>query len=111
LPKRNAVIFVHGCFWHGHTCHLYRLPKTRPDFWQKKIDRNRAVDARALKALRERKLRVGILWECALKGRARLPPEEVLQRTIVWLRTGKRTLEIKGSSLRSTSKRGSAISK
>jgi DNA mismatch endonuclease (patch repair protein) len=96
LPKWNAVIFVNGCFWHGHSCHLYRLPKTRPDFWQNKIDRNRVVDSRALKQLRDANWRVGIVWECALKGRTRLPAEQVFMRCVTWLRGKKPILEIKG---------------
>lgn len=66
LPKWNAVILVHGCFWHGHKCHLYRLPKTRREFWLKKIRRNRFVDGRAVESLRGQKWRVAVVWECAL---------------------------------------------
>ncbi len=45
LPRWRAAVFVHGCFWHGHDCPLFRLPGTRPDFWLAKIERNRARDA------------------------------------------------------------------
>src|SRR6478609_3597734 len=44
LPKWHSVILVHGCFWHGHDCPMFHLPATRPDFWRKKIDANRARD-------------------------------------------------------------------
>ena len=40
LPKYSAVIFVHGCFWHGHDCHLFKWPQSRREFWRKKITRN-----------------------------------------------------------------------
>src|SRR3546814_10547828 len=43
FPRYSAVLFAHGCFWHGHNCHLFRLPATRTDFWAAKIDRNRQV--------------------------------------------------------------------
>lgn len=68
LPKYRTVIFVNGCFWHGHEgCRYYRLPKSNVDFWQEKIERNRARDARSeaeLKALGWRVLRV---WECDIR--------------------------------------------
>src|SRR5436190_105109 len=44
FPSRKAVVFVHGCFWHGHSCPLFKMPSTRPAFWAKKIDGNRSRD-------------------------------------------------------------------
>ncbi|MBB6169504.1 DNA mismatch endonuclease (patch repair protein) [Chelatococcus composti] len=85
LPKYRAAIFVHGCFWHGHDCPLYRLPGTRPDFWRNKIDRNRASDRRARDALLAAGWRVAVVWECALRG-AGTDPGQVAQRLAVWLR-------------------------
>ena len=78
LPRYKAVIFAHGCFWHGHDCHLFKWPSTRPEFWQAKIARNRAVDERTEAALSEAGWRQAIVWECALKGKTRLPLEEVI---------------------------------
>ena len=71
LPKYRTVVFVHGCFWHGHDCPLYRLPKTRPEFWQAKIDDNRQRDKRVSDQLTSTGWRVVEIWECALRG---LPP-------------------------------------
>ncbi|WP_245357188.1 very short patch repair endonuclease [Stenotrophomonas rhizophila] len=68
LPKYGTVVFVHGCFWHGHSCPLYRLPKTRPEFWAAKIDSNRQRDARVETQLRESGWRVELVWECSLRG-------------------------------------------
>jgi DNA mismatch endonuclease (patch repair protein) len=85
LPKYRAAIFVHGCFWHGHDCPLYRLRSTRPDFWRNKIDRNRASDHRARDALLAAGWRVAVVWECALRG-AGTDPGQVAQRLAVWLR-------------------------
>lgn len=68
LPRYNAVIFVHGCFRHGHDCPLFRLPGTRIDFWRTKIERNHANDMRARQALLESGWRVGIVCECAVRG-------------------------------------------
>jgi len=68
LPKYRTVVFVHGCFWHGHDCPLYRLPKTRPEFWQAKINSNRLRDARTKIQLIEMGWNVIEVWECSLRG-------------------------------------------
>lgn len=69
LPKYRTVVFVHGCFWHGHECSLYRLPKTRPEFWGDKIGRNRARDQRVTAELQATGWRVLTVWECSLRGK------------------------------------------
>lgn len=96
FPKYRAVIFAHGCFWHGHDCHLFRLPGTRPEFWQAKIARNRDVDSRAESALSAAGWRQGIVWECALKGKLRQPLAAVIDQCAAWLRTDIARLEIRG---------------
>ena len=68
LPAYRAVIFVHGCFWHGHDCPLYRIPGTRTEFWLDKVSRNRAYDQKAREALLAAGWRVGVIWECVLRG-------------------------------------------
>lgn len=98
FPKYRAVLFAHGCFWHGHDCHLFKWPSSRPDFWQAKIHRNREVDALASAALHEAGWRQGIVWECALKGKARLPIETVLAECASWLQTDIPFFEIRGSA-------------
>ena len=68
LPKYKTVIFVHGCFWHGHkNCRYFVIPKTRTKWWTDKIDRNKANDEKAIKALRKDGWRVINIWECDLK--------------------------------------------
>jgi DNA mismatch endonuclease (patch repair protein) len=96
LPRYRAVILAHGCFWHGHDCHLFKWPSTRPEFWQAKIARNREVDARAEAALAGTDWRLGIVWECALKGRARLPLDAVILACADWLGSDRPRLEIRG---------------
>lgn len=96
FPRRSAVIFAHGCFWHGHNCHLFRWPSTREDFWKAKIERNRVVDARTEAALIAGSWRQGVVWECALKGRERLPIETVLAACSDWLQSETPRLEIRG---------------
>jgi len=68
LPKYRTAIFVHGCFWHGHSCPLYRLPKTRPEFWQAKIEQNRARDTRVVQQLASMNWHCIWVWECSLRG-------------------------------------------
>lgn len=68
FPKYRTVIFVHGCFWHGHECSLFRLPKTRTEFWRSKIESNRNRDSLALQRLVELGWRSEVVWECQLRG-------------------------------------------
>ena len=69
LPKYRTVIFVHGCFWHGHTnCKYFKVPKTRTKWWLAKINRNKANDEKAQKALRKEGWKVINIWECSLKN-------------------------------------------
>ncbi|HEY5367738.1 MAG TPA: DNA mismatch endonuclease Vsr [Hanamia sp.] len=68
LPKYKTVIFVHGCFWHGHkNCKYYVVPKTRTDWWLNKINGNIANDKKASKALRKEGWKIITVWECNLK--------------------------------------------
>lgn len=68
LPKYRTVVLVHGCFWHQHDCHLFRLPKTRTEFWKAKVDSNRARDQRVASDLERMGWYVEIIWECQLRG-------------------------------------------
>ena len=71
LPKYRTVIFVHGCFWHGHEhCPHFRIPKTRSAWWKHKIDGNRARDLRNETALLAQGWHVVTIWECALKKKS-----------------------------------------
>jgi DNA mismatch endonuclease (patch repair protein) len=85
LPKYRAVIFVNGCFWHGHDCYLFRLPKIRQDFWETKINANCARDVRARTALLESGWRVLTIWECGVKGRLKIPPDQLSEKITQWL--------------------------
>lgn len=67
FPSRRLAIFVHGCFWHGHTgCKKASLPATRPEFWCAKIERNRQRDRRVFAELVERGWNVRVVWECSV---------------------------------------------
>lgn len=78
FPHARAAIFVHGCFWHGHNCHLSKVPSTRSDFWRSKIRANADRDAAAQAALQGEGWRIFVVWECALRGRKRRRVSDVL---------------------------------
>jgi DNA mismatch endonuclease, patch repair protein len=68
LPKYRAIVFVNGCFWHGHSdCSLFRLPLTHTEFWSEKILKNTLRDTRNQKLLEQMCWRVFIVWECELR--------------------------------------------
>lgn len=67
FPGLKKIIFVHGCFWHGHTCRLGRMPKSRVGYWKKKIRGNRDRDMLTLRRLRSMRWRCLVLWECQLR--------------------------------------------
>jgi len=85
FPRYHAVVFVHGCFWHGHDCPLFKLPATRQEFWMTKIRTNRARDVRTTAALLELGWRVANVWECSLRGPGRLTCDEVITRCQTFL--------------------------
>jgi DNA mismatch endonuclease (patch repair protein) len=102
FATRNAVLFVHGCFWHGHNCHLFRWPKSRKDFWRDKIGTNIERDRRQYQALAEAGWRIGTVWECALKGKTRLPFNSVVDQCSIWLKSDIKMLEVSGDKTRAT---------
>jgi len=68
LRKNKTVIFIHGCFWHGHTnCKYYVVPKTNTDWWLNKINGNITNDDKAVKALKKDGWKIITIWECDLK--------------------------------------------
>jgi len=74
FPKYKIVIFIHGCFWHGHNCKFFKTPATRTEFWLEKINSNKSRDQKNIQLLLARGWNVIIVWECALKPmRAKLP--------------------------------------
>lgn len=73
LAQANLAIFVHGCFWHGHSCARgARVPKTNSAYWTVKVARNKARDARDRRRLNALGFRVLTIWECRLKHPARV---------------------------------------
>ena len=85
FPKFRAAVFVNGCFWHGHDCPLFVVPKTNTEFWLQKIGVNRARDKGAVSSLRRMGWRVLTVWECALRRPRQVPIAVVAARAARWL--------------------------
>ncbi len=85
LKRYNAVIFFHGCFWHGHICKAGALPKTRIEFWKNKIEANKFRDAAVTNSLQKKGFRVLIVWGCSVKGRGRICFNSVVNQIIEWI--------------------------
>jgi DNA mismatch endonuclease (patch repair protein) len=98
LPRYKAVILVHGCFWHGHDCPLFRLPSTRQEFWKVKIENNRLRDLRTLKMLQDQGWRTLIVWECSFKGPGRLNKDSLLAECAMFIRGASPHVQISGWS-------------
>jgi DNA mismatch endonuclease (patch repair protein) len=74
--SKKKAIFVHGCFWHQHGCRQYRMPKTKLDFWEPKLAKNKARDVAVKRDLNKRGWKSMVIWECQIKR------EAVLQKRI-----------------------------
>lgn len=96
FPKYRAVIFVHGCFWHGHDCPRGRPPATRTEFWGAKIARNRARDTATEQALHDAGWRVLTVWECGVSGPARRDPAALVALCAAFLRGQRPSAEVSG---------------
>lgn len=80
FPARRKVIFVHGCFWHGHTCILASKPKSNVAFWVAKITGNRTRDAKHRRTLRKLGWRSLVMWECDTRRQELAPLERRIIR-------------------------------
>lgn len=96
LPRHRTAIFVHGCFWHGHGCPMFRLPTTRTEFWRDKIAANKNRDAAVKAVLDTLGWRQLWVWECATRGRSRLSQQALGDQMEDFLRGDARMAEIAG---------------
>ena len=87
LPHYRAVVFVNGCFGHGHEgCPKYVVPKSNTEFWLEKIRRNRERDKNQREKLLEEGWRVGVVWECSIRGKGRAEKiKDVAGQICYWL--------------------------
>ena len=67
LPKYRTVIFIHGCFWHMHGCEYSQIPKTRTEWWRKKLENNKHRDEIVFHSLQNNGWRIVVIWGCAIK--------------------------------------------
>ena len=68
LPRYRAIVFVHGCFWHGHDCPRGKRPQSNREFWNKKINRNIERDRESITALKKAGWSVHVLWTCEIEN-------------------------------------------
>jgi DNA mismatch endonuclease (patch repair protein) len=80
FSSRRKVIFVHGCFWHGHDCRWGAAPKSRAEYWLPKIEANRVRDNLALTKLSEMGWQPMVVWQCELRD-----PESTIKRVVAFL--------------------------
>ena len=98
LKKWNALIEVHGCFFHAHDCHLVkRPPSDNAEFWANKLSENAARDRRTAEDVAALGWRRLVVWQCAMTGKTRLDRDELLRRIEDWLRNSESSGEIHGS--------------
>lgn len=88
FPKYGAVMFIHGCFWHGHDCRYFKVPQTRTAFWLDKINGNRQRDARQVAQLQQAGWRVLLIWECATRKNEKMTLDMLIDRIANWLIMG-----------------------
>lgn len=86
LPRYRTVVFIHGCFWHGHGCSLFRMPSSNTVSWSEKIESNRERDQRCVKELASLGWRIAEVWECALRGPTRYSTDAVADELSLWIR-------------------------
>jgi DNA mismatch endonuclease, patch repair protein len=96
FPRYRAAILVHGCFWHGHDCPLFKMPATRRKFWSSKISGNRERDKRTTAALLANGWRILTVWECTLRGPGRQPLPGVIDRCATFIRGKKKRATLRG---------------
>ncbi|MBS0505262.1 MAG: DNA mismatch endonuclease Vsr [Proteobacteria bacterium] len=94
LPRWHAVVQVRGCFWHAHDCGLCRIPATRREFWQEKLEGNAKRDRRNDAALLDAGWRVATVWECGIRGKGPVALTDVADALAHWIRGGSRSIEL-----------------
>jgi DNA mismatch endonuclease (patch repair protein) len=96
FKKYKAVVFIHGCFWHGHVgCKNYKIPSSNREFWVNKIDINRKRDGEVLNYLHATGWRICIVWECAVRGKYQLNKiDETVKNIYDWIVSDNIWLEI-----------------
>jgi DNA mismatch endonuclease (patch repair protein) len=100
LTKYRVAVFVNGCFWHHHTCLLFKWPGSNREFWHRKITRNEEIDRKNKRALGLLNWRVLTIWECALKGPCKLPIASVVDKAVAFVNGDCRRFQVAGTARR-----------
>lgn len=103
LKKYSTVIFIHGCFWHGHDCRYFKVPKTRPEFWLEKIAKNRARDLAQITVLEAEGWKVLVIWECAVRHMKKHSSTLLIDLIDDWLKSSSEYLQLDEVTLTSSS--------
>ena len=96
FPKHGAAIFVNGCFWHGHHCHIFNPKRKLPGNWDQKISNNKKRDQSGLAKLHKFGWRTLVIWECSIEGKEKLPRQELFRTIESWLLYDPMNAEIVG---------------
>jgi DNA mismatch endonuclease (patch repair protein) len=96
LGKHKAIILVNGCFWHSHDCHIYASPKSRQDFWRKKLHGNQVRDKSYNFVYRNNGWKTLTVWECAIFGKTKIPIAEMSRSLESWILYDPSDAEITG---------------
>lgn len=99
LRKYRAIVWVHGCYWHGHDCNQTRLPQSNQSYWHPKIAGNRERDQRNRTAVEAVGWRSLTVWDCCLRGKDAPGIEKVVLATAEWLRSYAASAEMTRDSL------------
>ena len=86
LARFRVAIFVNGCFWHGHGCHLFKMPSTRTEFWKTKLAANVSRDNAVYSDIIREGWRLAIVWECAIKSKDDKSVRNMLEPLVEWIR-------------------------
>ena len=96
--RYNKVIMLNGCFWHGHNCHLFKMPSSNSEFWQNKILTNKSNDFEKQNKLNELGYPVLTVWECAIRGKGKIDFDTLNNKISEWLKKGTTNFDIGGHS-------------
>ena len=94
LTRWRAVVFINGCFWHGHDCARFKLPRTNVEYWRSKIEGNRARDAVNRAELIRLGWRILTIWECAVRRASEDSIASVVDEIANWIRSESPSIEI-----------------
>ena len=99
LPKYKAAIFIHGCFWHGHSCRYFKVPQTHQEFWMRKIGKTQDRDKLQLDAMQSLNWRVLVIWECATRTMKKRNTPLLIDKIIDWILKGPELCHIDEANL------------